>query len=204
MAGILRLATESDAAGILAVYAPYVRDTAISFELEPPDLAEMRARIAKTTVRHPWLVCELDGAIAGYAYASRFHPRAAFAWTVETSVYVAPTAHRRGVARGLYTALFALLHAQGICTAIAAISLPNPPSVGLHEGMGFHAARLHEGVGFKHGAWHGVGYWQREVAPRPAAPALPLGIGELAGTPALTEALASGAALLRAQAPAMG
>lgn len=170
----VRMATPSDAAAIHAIYAPYVRDTAISFEYEVPSVDEMRVRIQKVLGMYPWLVCEVDGAIAGYAYASRFHPRAAFQWAVETSVYVAPPAQRRGVARALYAALFEMLRAQGVLIAVAAITLPHPASVALHEGLGFRPVREHPNIGFKHGQWRGVGWWQLELAPLPAAPLPPV------------------------------
>ncbi len=174
-----RLATPEDAAAVLAIYAPYVRDTAISFEYEVPDTAEIRRRMENVLAMYPWLLAERDGETMGYAYASRFHPRAAFQWTVETSIYLAPAAHRQGIGRALYTRLLGLLRRQGLFTAIAAITLPNPPSVAFHEALGFREARAHPNVGFKQGQWYGVGYWQLELNPLVAVPDPPVSVGEL-------------------------
>src|SRR6478736_8817775 len=96
---ILRQATSADAAGIAAVYAPYVTDTVISFELEPPSIDEMAERIARVSARAPWLVVESDAGIAGYAYLSRHHERAAYQWSVDCAVYIASTRRRSGLGR---------------------------------------------------------------------------------------------------------
>jgi len=108
---VIRLAGDTDAAAIAAIYAPFVEANPTSFETKPPSAAEVRRRIAETTVAYPWLVCECEGAVAGYAYATRHRVRAAYQWCVETSVYVHPDFQRSGVARGLYTSLLAILAA---------------------------------------------------------------------------------------------
>src|SRR5690606_40040690 len=133
MAPVIRLATEQDAAQIQAIYASIVRETAISFEFDPPTVEEMRQRIRKTFERLPWLVYEDRGAILGYVYASPHRERAAYQWSVDVSVYVRADARRSGVGRALYTSLFRLLALQGYYNAYAGISLPNPASVSLHE-----------------------------------------------------------------------
>src|SRR5207247_775030 len=137
MSFVIRLAGDKDAAAIAAIYAPFVESDATSFETEPPSVAEIKKRIKETTVAYPWLVCVCDGVIAGYAYATRHRVRAAYQWCVETSVYVHSDFQRSGVARGLYTSLFAILAAQGFVNAYAGITLPNARSVALHEGLGF-------------------------------------------------------------------
>lgn len=164
----IRLATTADAAAIHAIYAPIVRSTAISFELEPPVVEEMRGRIAKTLHFWPWLVCERQGAVLGYAYASRHRERAAYQWSVDVSVYVAADQRGRGIGRALYTALFAILRAQGYRNACAGIALPNAASVALHEAMGMRPVGVYRHVGYKLGAWHDVGWWQGELQPPPA------------------------------------
>ncbi|HMC41979.1 MAG TPA: GNAT family N-acetyltransferase, partial [Acidimicrobiales bacterium] len=107
----IRVAREADAAGIQAIYAPVVTETAISFETEPPGVAEMARRVAETLPEHPWLVLDDAGAILGYAYGHRFAARAAYLWSVETSVYLRPEARGRGAGRALYAALIAILRA---------------------------------------------------------------------------------------------
>ena len=172
----VRLASVDDAKEMLAIYAPVVLETAISFELEPPTVEEFRGRISATLARHPWLVCEIGGAIAGYAYASEYKPRAAYAWSVEVTVYVNADFRRRGVGRAVYTALFERLRAQGFYNAFAAISLPNDASVGLHESLGFTHLGTMRNVGFKLGRWHDVGWWQMELLPASGTPVEPAGM----------------------------
>jgi phosphinothricin acetyltransferase len=137
MAATIRLATEDDAVQIAEIYAPFCRETPISFETEPPAAGEMRERIARTVKSYPWLVCDDGGQILGYAYASRHRERAAYRWSVDVSVYVREGRRRTGLGRALYTSLFALLRLQGFQNALAGATLPNSGSVGLHEAMGF-------------------------------------------------------------------
>ena len=133
----IRLATSDDAPQIQAIYAPIVRDTFISFEKVVPTVDEIAGRITKTLQQYPYLVCDIDGQIAGYAYASSFRSREAYQWTAEVTAYIHPDFHRRGIGHGLYTSLFAILREQGYFNAVSVIALPNPASVGLHEAMGF-------------------------------------------------------------------
>lgn len=170
---IVRPVTPDDAAAIATIYAPYVRDTAITFERDPPDADEMRRRIVETTARFPWLVAQADGDLAGYAYATGFRARAAYRWVVETTVYVAQGRHGRGIGRALYAPLLDRLRAQGFCAAIGAIALPNAGSVALHEAMGFVACGVYRKVGFKMGGWHDVGLWQVDFGDRPGQPEEP-------------------------------
>jgi L-amino acid N-acyltransferase YncA len=188
---MIRLAREADAAQMLAIYAPVVRETAISFELEPPTEDEFRQRIRNVLEYAPWLVCEDNGDILGYAYASRFRPRAAYQWTVEVTVYVHPDRHRRGVGRALYMALLECLRLQGYCTAVAVIALPNPASVALHESLGFAHIGVFHAVGYKHGQWHDVGWWELALRERDPSPAPPLRLHDVLDTPEWQEALKS-------------
>ena len=167
-ADCIRIASTGDARAIAAIYAPYVTDTVISFELEPPGEIEMAGRIDGVLRRLPWLVCEQDGDILGYAYASRHRERTAYQWSVDAAVYVAPRAHRRGVGRSLYAVLLAVLRLQGLQGVFAGIALPNDASVGLHEAMGFAPVGVYRRVGFKLGAWRDVGWWGMALGP--AAP----------------------------------
>jgi phosphinothricin acetyltransferase len=168
----VRTAGFSDAEAIAAIYAPYVLETAISFEEVPPSAAEMAGRIADTLAMHPFLVFEEAGAILGYAYAGSHNARAAYRWSASVSVYVAAAAHRRGIGRTLYSSLFAMLRRQGFHALFAGITLPNDKSIGVHEAMGFAHLGTYREVGFKFGRWHDVGYWR-----------LGLGEGAPAGEP---------------------
>jgi len=189
----IRLASEGDAEAALAIYAPYVRETAISFEVEPPSVDEFARRIATVLAETPWLLCESGGRVVGYAYAGKFHTRAAYRWTVETTVYVDRDHHRRGIGHALYTSLLACLRLQGFGGAVGIIALPNAGSVGLHERMGFVRAGVLPAVGWKHGRWHDVGWWRLGLdAVASADPPPPRPIGALSGTPAWDAALASG------------
>jgi len=170
----IRQAQARDAAMIAAVYAPYVRDTTISFETEPPAAEEMSRRIAAIVARHPWLVAEQGGRILGYAYAGEHRSRASYRWDVDVAVYLAAEAQRRGIGRRLYLALFEVLRRLGYVNAYAGISLPNAASVGLHEALGFTPVGIYRKVGYKHGAWHDVGWWAFGLQPPPSTPAEPM------------------------------
>ena len=175
----LRIATLDDAPAIAGIYAPYVRDTTISFELDAPTADEMRARIDAVLQRHTWLVaCEAD-VVTGYAYASEHRSRAAYRWSVDVAVYLAEDARRRGTGARLYRALFALLEQAGYVNAYAGIALPNAASVALHEKVGFTPVGIYRGVGFKNGAWHDVGWWERRIGSQAPGPAPPREVRDL-------------------------
>ena len=169
---MIRDAAERDAGAILSIYAPFISDGAVSFEVEVPGVEEMAGRVRKTQERYAWLVWELEGTVVGYAYGSPHRARAAYQWCVEVSVYVVAGARRRGVARALYATLFERLRRQGYVNAYAAITLPNPASVRFHAAMGFTPVGVFDRIGFKLGAWHDVGWYQlrlQEVL-QPVAP----------------------------------
>lgn len=157
---MIRLAQPADAKGILAIYAPYITGTSFTFETEVPAEEEFAARISSYLHYWPWLVCEIDGIIAGYAYGSRYRERTGYQWCVECSVYIHDTFRRRGIARVLYTALFDILKRQGYFNVYAVINLPNDNSVRLHESCGFRWFATYENVGYKLGKWKNVGWWQ--------------------------------------------
>lgn len=196
MRAIIRLAAPSDAADIHQVYAPIVRDTHISFELSVPGVADIAARISRTLAQYPWLVCEIDGRLAGYAYASAFRARYAYQWTTETTVYVHSDFQKRGVSRALYRSLVAILRAQGYCNAVGVIALPNAGSIRAHEAAGFRKIGVFENVGFKAGSWRHTGWWQLELRPMPRAPRPPRPIGALAQESHFPELLESGTTLI--------
>ena len=171
---IVRAVRPDDAAAIAAIYAPYVRDTAITFELDAPDAEAMRGRIEHVGARFPWIVAERDGVVLGYAYADLYRTRAAYRWAVETTVYVDRDRGRQGIGRALYGPLIDRCAAAGFVTALGVIALPNAASVGLHEAMGFVHVGTQAGVGYKFAAWHDVGFWQRDLALRRAEQPEPL------------------------------
>ena len=178
----IRIATAADAAAIAAIYSPYVTDSAVSFETEPPGPAEMSRRIATGGALYPWFAAlDAAGRIVGFAYGCAFRARPAYRFAVETSVYLAPAAQGRGIGRALYERLLPLLETQGFTQAIAAISLPNPTSVALHERLGFAPAGTYRDVGFKHGTWLSVGLWQRPLAPCSNQPSEPRPFAPLLG-----------------------
>lgn len=193
----IRLAEESDAEGMLSIYAPIVRETPISFETSVPSTHEFRERIRTIRPRFPWLVCDVEGQIAGYAYASTFRTRAAYQWTVETTVYVHPSHRRRGVGKGLYTTLLEVLRWQGFFQAVAVITLPNPPSVAFHESFGFRCAGVLRAAGYKHHHWHDVGYWTFSLRSSEEAPSEVISVGELVDSPFWKKAVEKGLFCLR-------
>jgi phosphinothricin acetyltransferase len=169
-----RAATPDDAAAIADIYAPFVTASVVSFETEPPDAGAFRDRIEIARGSYPWLVGEAeDGSILGYACAAAFRTRPAYRFTVETTVYLRPEACGHGHGARLYAPLLAILEAQGFTQAIAAITLPNAASVGLHERLGFVQAGIYRQVGWKLGAWRDVGLWQKPLAQAAAPPAEP-------------------------------
>lgn len=177
----IRAATLQDAAAIASIYAPYVTGSSVSFEMSPPDPAEMEKRMAAGGDLYPWFVATEDEGepIIGYAYATQFRPRPAYHYVVETSVYLDPAHHGRGAGRLLYEALIQRLEKQRFAQAIAAITLPNDASVKLHEAFGFVSAGVYRQVGYKGGRWLDVGLWQRALAPATNPPTEPVKLSEL-------------------------
>lgn len=159
----VRRATAADAAACVEIYRPYVLDTAITFETDVPTVQEMAERIDKALAKHEWLVLEADGNVIGYAYAQQFNPRAAYLWSVETSVYLAQDRRRAGGGRKLYAELLHRLAERGFRRAFAGIAQPNEASNALHAAFGFHPAGHYQRVGWKLGAWHDVAWWQLDL-----------------------------------------
>ncbi len=160
-----------DAAACTSIYRPYVLESAISFEEQPPDEREFAQRIERMSLTHPWLIAERDGVAVGFAYGSLHRQRAAYRWAADVSAYVSADHQRAGVGRALYDALLGLLRRQGLCVACAGVTLPNPASVAFHEALGFTPVGVYRRIGFKHGQWHDVGWWQLELAPADGPPA---------------------------------
>jgi phosphinothricin acetyltransferase len=169
----VRPATTADAEACAAIYAPYVIDTAISFENDPPSVAEMADRITDRLRSHAWLVLEDDDRVVGYAYGGPFKQRLAYRWSCEVSVYLERGRRRTGGGRALYTELLDRLAERGFRIACAGMTLPNEASVGLHRAMGFEPVGTYRRIGWKHGQWHDVAWTQRAIGPTDEPPAEP-------------------------------
>jgi len=158
----IREAAADDAAAIAGIYNHYVTGTVVTFEEEPVSVAEIARRIEEVrSASLPWLVAEADGPVVGYAYARPWHERTAYRFSVEITVYLAPSHVGRGIGSRLYGELFPILKARRIHALIGGIALPNEASVALHEKFGLRRVAQFEEVGFKFNRWIDVGYWQR-------------------------------------------
>lgn len=167
---MLRFAAPEDARALLAVYHQYI-DTSVTFEYTLPTAEEFRDRIEDISQDYPYLVWEEDGAILGYAYAHRFHERAAYQWCAELSVYLERAAHGRGLGTKLYTALMEILRLQGVRNVYGCITVPNDKSIALHKAMGFQLVAQFHNAGYKAGAWHDVVWYEKSIAPAGGTPA---------------------------------
>ncbi|HEM3560627.1 N-acetyltransferase [Streptococcus suis] len=159
----IRNAQAEDAANLVAIYAPYVEKTAITFETQVPAVEDFANRIEKTLKKFPYLVAVEEGKIVGYAYASTYYARAAYDWTVELSVYVQKEARGKGIGTLLYNALEKELTARGFKNFLACIALPNPASIALHEKRGYQQVAHFKKVGFKFGTWHDIVWLQKSL-----------------------------------------
>jgi L-amino acid N-acyltransferase YncA len=175
----LRIATADDSAGVLAIYGPYITNTSFTFETDVPSTESFGERIRSFLEHYPWLVCEIGGTIAGYAYGSKYRERVGYQWCVECSVYIHDDFHRKGIAKALYTALFEILKRQGYRNVYAVINLPNERSVQLHENCGFKWFANYENVGYKLGKWKTVGWWQLVINEYTHEPLPPVMFSEL-------------------------
>ena len=173
MNGKIRFASAGDAKEILEIYAPYIEKTYVTFEYEVPSLSDFSARIAGIIKRYPWIVYEEDGKILGYAYGGPDRTRAAYQWTVESSVYIAESAKGRGIGTLLYEELIRLLQKQNFCICYALIVDDNAPSIKMHEKFGFYEVGHLRNTGYKHGAWHGIIEFEKVLNP-PAVPPKPV------------------------------
>ncbi|SHG64277.1 arsinothricin resistance N-acetyltransferase ArsN1 family B [Massilia sp. CF038] len=160
----LRNATAADAPAIAAIYNHYILNTTISFEEEPVTAPVIAARIAEVQAAGlPWLVALMNGELVAYAYATKWRVRAAYRFSVESSVYVAQNRARTGLGKALYRVLIERLRTAGVHLVIGGIALPNEPSVALHEAMGYVKAAHFTEVGRKFDRWIDVGYWQLKL-----------------------------------------
>jgi len=158
---LIRPVRPDDAEAIAAIYNPFIRDTVVTFEETPVDAAEMARRIEDVTARLPWLVSEQEGVVAGYAYATRWRPRSAYRFAVESTIYMAPAFVGRGLGTTLYRTLLEELERGDVHCAVGGVALPNPASVALHVRLGFQPIGTFREIGWKLGRRVDVGYWQR-------------------------------------------
>ncbi len=174
---LLRTARPSDAERLVEIYAPYVTDTAITFEYEVPSVEEFRSRIEKTLGKYPYIVAEQNGRIMGYAYASAFARRAAYNWSVELSIYLDMEIRRQGIGGRLYQAMEEILKEMHILNMNACISWPKAEdeyltknSVQFHEHMGFRLAGEFHDSGYKFGRWYNVVWMEKMIGDHPENP----------------------------------
>lgn len=175
----IRLATLEDAQSILDIYAKYIQNTVVTFEIEVPTLESFQSRMKNIMSFFPWLVCEIDGKIAGYAYASKHGERAAYRWSADLSVYIDENFQRHHIGTDLYNELIDLLKKQGMCTVYAAISTPNPKSESFHQSYGFQRIGEFKNVGHKMNQWLGVTWYDLQIAEYLSNPQEPIAFPKL-------------------------
>ena len=190
----IRFISVDDADDCTEIYSPYVRDSAVSFEESPPTVNEFRERIRDKAESYPWLVCEHENDVIGFAYAGQHRSRDAYQWSVDSSVYVGEESQRAGVAKGLYNSLFKTLRLQGFYNVYAGTALPNPPSVKFHQAMGFEPVGIYRNVGHKNGEWHDVKWWHLTLQPHASDPVRPTLIDDLVDGSELNDAITTGLA----------
>lgn len=164
---IRRADRPDDAKACAAVYAPYVRDSIISFEYEPPTGEEFERRMATSL---GWFVAENEGEVVGYAYLAKHRERAAYQWAADAAVYVRESEHRSGVGRLLYTKLIEVAKASGLRMLCAGVTQPNEASNEFHVAIGFDLVGVYRRIGWKFGSWHDVRWYQLDLAPRDSSP----------------------------------
>ena len=176
---MIRVATKDDAAGMLNIYAPFILNSGITQETEVPSVEDFQKRIISNLEERPWLVCEINNEIAGYAYAGKHRDRKGYQWCTEPSVYISEKYFGIGIANALYAALFDILKLQGYVNAYAVITLPNERSIAFHKKFGFEYLTTYKKIGYKLGQWHDVGWMQYEIIPHREAPADPIRFPEI-------------------------
>lgn len=159
----IRLATMSDGEAILKIYAPYIRDTAVTFETEVPAVSEFSYRIESICKQYPYLVYLIDNEIVGYAYASKHRERAAYIYDVDVSIYVLPKYHGSRAAYKLYDCLFKILKELGYYNAYAGYTVPNNKSMIFHQKFGFTFIGTYHKTGYKFGKWHDVAWLEKII-----------------------------------------
>lgn len=193
----IRLATPNDGAALLNIYKWYIENTAITFETEVPSAEVFGQRIENTLARFPWVVCEVEGTVAGYAYASKHRERAAYQWSADLSIYVDEKYHGRHIAKALYQVLEETLRLLGYYTAFAGVTTPNPKSEAIHAAYGFDTVGVFENVGYKLGQWWGVKWFRYVLTEYTKEPAEPKAFPEVMGTEIFEKILRDAEELVR-------
>lgn len=167
---VIRVAAVEDAEKLLQIYAPYVINTAITFEYEVPTVQEFRKRICHILKRYPYLVAEKNGELLGFTYASAFHERAAYDWAVETSIYICMNRRKMGIGRKLYDCLEKLLKEQGILNLNACIAYPRSEdeyltknSVEFHTHLGYRLVGEFYQCGYKFNRWYNMVWMEKQI-----------------------------------------
>ncbi len=168
----IRMAVAEDIPNLLEIYAPYVKNTAVTFEYDVPSVEEFTQRMNSVLKKYPYLVAILDQTIVGYAYASPFHSRAAYMWAAELSVYVHEKYHRLGIGRALYHEMERRLKKQNVTNLNACIAYPNPKSIAFHEKEGYHMVGHFSKCGYKLGRWWDMVWMEKiigshDIPPKP-------------------------------------
>lgn len=175
----IRLAKVWDSDSILQIYASFITDTVITFECNVPTITEFRERMAKIQSKYPWLVCEINNNIVGYAYASCFNEREAYNWSVDSSIYINTQYQRKNIGKALYFALFELLKLQGYNNVYAGVTLPNIKSESLHKSFGFKPIGIYQSAGYKFGCWYDVKWYGLKINEYVQSPVKPKVIDEI-------------------------
>ena len=173
------MATADDAEGMLDIYAPFILNSGITQETEVPSVEDFQQRIISNLKERPWLVCEINNEIAGYAYAGKHRDRKGYQWCTEPSVYISEKYYGFGIAHALYSALFDILRIQGYVNAYAVITLPNDRSIAFHKKFGFDHLTIYKKIGYKLGQWHDVGWMQYEIEPHKIGPEDPIKLPQI-------------------------
>ena len=166
---IIRFATPDDSAALLNIYAQYI-ETSVTFEYVLPSATVFAERIANIAQDYPYLVCEENSKIIGYAYAHRHMERAAYQWNAELSVYLDSSVTSKGLGKKLYRTLMNILKLQNIKTVYGCVTLPNIKSESLHKALGFEVVGIYHNAGFKAGEWHDVIWFEKAIAPYDVSP----------------------------------
>lgn len=187
----IRLINKTDAQAVLDIYKYYVDHTIISFEYEAPTLEAYIDRIITNTEKYPWLVCLCDNNVIGFAYGSTHRYRTAYQWSPESTIYLSPDFHTKGLGRILYTTLFSLLRLQGYFNVFAGVGLPNEKSVGFHKALGFEEIGIFKNVGYKLDNWHDTQWFQLKLNDHIRNPPAPMILEELITTKEFSAILSS-------------
>lgn len=175
----VRMACLEDAAEIYKIYEPYILNTVITFEYDKVPLEIFENRMKSIMNKFPWLVCEIDGRIAGYAYCSPHLERAAFGWDCECSVYLNEDYHKMGIGTALYNSLFRIIEKQGYYNIYSLICVPHDSSVALHKKYGFEEIGTYYNTAYKHGSWRHLLVMEKRLRDKFEEPKPVTSIGEI-------------------------